>query len=207
MLNQFKALHIEPVQFTPASLWHIQQTTYETLCRYLEQYDPHDHELRFGRVSGLLDVLEQFGISHIADAGGVTQSLDGIRSRAYRFLELLSRAPVANPESISAFRSTLRQARIEASAQNLYVYSWDLWELRALASGAPPDLAEMGRGALRRQHFCEKPIEELEPGLLLSMVVNSPHQAEAMFMRLLVHSSLANFSDLRASEVARKTYN
>jgi hypothetical protein len=65
----------------------------------------------------------------------------------------------------------------------------------------------MGRGALRRQHFCENPIEELEPGLLLNMVVNSPHQAEAMIMRLLVHSSLAHFSELKTTELARKTYN
>jgi cell division FtsZ-interacting protein ZapD len=60
MLRKIRQLDFDRVQFSQASLLRIQLTIHETLCRYLDQDDPHDHELQFGTVSELLDVLEQF---------------------------------------------------------------------------------------------------------------------------------------------------
>jgi hypothetical protein len=191
MQSQIKHIDIEAVQFSTASLHHIQQTVSEALLRYLDQHDPHDHELRYGKVSGLMDVLEQLGEQYLTDAQGEGHSLSSIRNRVDRFLDLLLRAPVSSPGSVSAYLSTLQRAGIKPSSLNLKRFAWDLWELRALAGGASSDLAEMGRGALRRQHFCENPIEELKPDVLLNMVVQFPFQAESMFMRLLVHSTIS----------------
>lgn len=180
---------------------HIQRTTVDVLCRYLEQYDPLDHEHQYGSLSGLLDILEQIGLPYMQDSRGVTHTLTSLRSRVYRFLERFSRAPVACPENIAGFLGVLRRAGITPSSLNLQRYTWDFWELRALDAGVPPDLAAMGRGALRRQHFCENPINEMDPDVLLYMAINTPDQAEAMFMRLLVHSSIDSFSSANPHDV------
>jgi hypothetical protein len=199
--------NIPPIQFSASSLAHIQRATVEVLGRYLDQHDPLDHERRFGTVSGLLRVLEDIGLPYPEDAQGVKQSLMAVKGRVHHFLMQLACAPVANAEEMTFALSLSRRASLLPSILNLRRYTWDLWEIRALNAGVSPNLAEMGRGAFRRQHFCQRPSEEIDPDTMLYIAIADPEQAEGVFMRALFRSPISEFSGTGLYPFSQQTYN
>ncbi len=207
MLTTSVDLEVSSLQFQRSSLMHIHRSVAEVLCRYLDQHDPFDYQIRYGTISGLLDVLEQIGLPLPTSVSGVTHTLDSARERVYRFLGRLSRAPVACSDDIARALVDCGQAGITPSPLNLQRFAWDLWELRALLAGVPSDLAEMGRGALRRLHFCDKPIEDTDPDLLLYMAVSTPEHAEVVLMRILVGCSVSGFVNVDLRDEIRQIYN
>lgn len=192
--------------FTADSVLHIHRATVEVLCRYLHQNDPFDHEHRYGTVSGLLKVLEQIGLQDQEDCWGEMQSLNEIRLRVGEFLKKLAQAPLADPLEISSALSIAQRARIAHSSLNLHRYTWDLWELRALLAGVPADLAEMGRGVLRRQHFSGSKIDELDADDLLCVAATNTDEAEEMMMRFLVRCSIGEYDSIPRNDILAKAF-
>jgi hypothetical protein len=192
--------------FSADSVLHIHRATVEVLCRYLHQNDPFDHEHRYGTVSGLLKVLEQIGMQQQEDSWGVMHSLDEIRRQVRKFQKKLAQAPLADPAEISSALSIAQRARMAPSSLNLHRYTWDLWELRALLAGVPADLAEMGRGVLRRQHFSDNKLDDLDADDLLCVAATRPDEAEETMMRFLVRCSIGEYEGAPRADILSKAF-
>ena len=123
--------------FTLNELYEIIDAVMPVLRGYLEHGDPEQHELRYGSVSTLLEIVRKLNLS-FAISSGVS-----------RGNELPDWFPELE-QQVRQFRErALEMARHGATTES---YAWDYWKTKALAAGVTVDLAELGR-AVMREHY------------------------------------------------------
>jgi len=178
--------------FTPAELYEIHDTAMVILRRYLDSYDALDHERQHGTLGTLLSIVRKTtGYITAGDDGAGAASappawLARLEGAVASLQEALSRAPVAVPAKIAAAHQALAAYGIALPAHNSQRYTWDLWELRALASGVSPELARLGRDVLRCAHFqATGTSATTDEGGMLRLALNAPDAATVSWSQLI----------------------
>lgn len=123
--------------FTLNELYEISDAVMPVLRGYLEDGDPEQHELQYGSVTTLLEIVRKVNISFAKTSG----------------LSLGNELPDWFPELERHVRQ-FRERAIEQAhqAQVKERYAWDCWKTQALAAGVAADLADLGR-AVMREHY------------------------------------------------------
>ena len=123
--------------FTLNELYEISDAVMPVLRDYLEDGDPEQHELRYGSVSTLLEIVRKLNLS-FSKHSGVTPG---------------NELPPWFPDleqQVHQFRErALEMARQGAMPE---CYAWDYWETKALVAGVSAEQAELGR-AVMREHY------------------------------------------------------
>ena len=161
--------------FTLNELYEISDAVMPALRGYLENGDPEQHELRYGSVSTLLEIVRKLNLS-FAKHSGVTPGN-----------ELPSWFPELE-QQVRQFRErALEMARHSAMPES---YAWDYWKTKALAAGVTGDLAALGRAVMREhyQHGWSSYGDEVSVRSgdeMLRLAISDPDKAAARWQWLL----------------------
>ena len=123
--------------FTLNELYEISDAVMPVLRDYLEHGDPEQHELRYGSISTLLEIIRKLNLSFTKHSG-VTP---GNELPAW-FPEL--------EQQVRQFRERALEMALHGATTESY--AWDYWKTKALAAGVTGDLAALGR-AVMREHY------------------------------------------------------
>ena len=123
--------------FTLNELYEISDAVMPVLRGYLEHGDPEQHELRYGSISTLLEIIRKLNLSFTKHSG-VTP---GNELPAW-FPEL--------EQQVRQFRERALEMALHGATTESY--AWDYWKTKALAAGVTGDLAALGR-AVMREHY------------------------------------------------------
>jgi len=161
--------------FTLNELYEISDAVMPVLRGYLEDGDPEQHELRYGSVSTLLEIVRKLNLS-FAKSSGVS-----------RGNELPDWFPDLE-QQVRQFRA--RAIEMAHQAQMKESYAWDYWKTKALASGVAVDLAELGRAVMREhyQHGWSSYDDEVSirsGDEMLRLALSEPYRAAARWQWLL----------------------
>ncbi len=107
--------------FSLNELYEISDAVMPVLRRYLEDGDPEQHELRYGSVSTLLEIIRKLNVS-FAKSSGVSRG---------------NELPDWFPElELQVLRFRERAMELANQAQVKESYTWDYWKTKALAAGS-----------------------------------------------------------------------
>ena len=161
--------------FTLNELYEINDAVIPLLQSYLENGDPEQHELRYGTVSSLLEIVRKlqatFAIRGGAKPGsGLPDWFPELEQQVLQFRERASEMArqVVMPE----------------------IYAWDRWKTKALAAGVTEELATLGR-AVMREHYqhgwlsYDNEVSARSGHEMLHLALSEPDQAMARWQWLL----------------------
>lgn len=161
--------------FTLNELYEISDAVMPVLRGYLEDGDPEQHELRYGSVSTLLEIVRKLNFSFAKNSG------------ASRGNEL----PDWFPELERHVRQFQERAiEMAHQAQVKESYTWDCWKTKALAAGVDADLADLGR-AVMREHYQhgwlsnDGEVSVRSGDEMLRLAISEPDKAAARWQWLL----------------------
>jgi hypothetical protein len=159
--------------FTLNELYEISDAVMPALRGYLESGDPEQHEVRFGSVSTLLEVVMKL---HTAF---------GKHSGARPGHELPDWFPELEKQ-VQEFRERARQVAAQ-SAQAIGHFAWDRWKSEAIRRGVSEQHADLGRAVIRDgyQHGWECFGDESVGESMLIEVLDSPSKAAIRWQELL----------------------
>ena len=161
--------------FTLNELYEISDAVMPVLRSYLEHGDPGQHELRYGSVSTLLEIVRKLNLS-FAKHSGVTPGI-----------ELPDWFPELE-QQVRQFRERALQMACHGAIPESY--AWDYWKTKALAAGVAGDLAELGR-AVMREHYqhgwssYDHEVSVRSGDEMLRLVISEPDKAAARWQWLL----------------------
>ena len=123
--------------FTLNELYEISDAVMPVLRGYLEHGDPEQHELRYGSISTLLEIVRKLNLS-FTKSSGVSRG---------------NELPVWFPQLEQQVRQ-FRERALEMVRQGAMpeIYAWDYWKKKALVAGVAVDLAELGRAVMRKHY-------------------------------------------------------
>ena len=161
--------------FTLNELYEISDAVMPVLRSYLEDGDPEQHELQYGSVTTLLEIVRKLNIS-FAKNSGVSQG---------------NELPDWFPELEQHVRQFRERAIVQShQAQVPESYIWDCWKTKALAAGVDADLADLGR-AVMREHYQHgwssygNEVSVRSGDEMLRLALGEPGKAAARWQRLL----------------------
>ncbi len=161
--------------FTLNELYEISDAVMPVLRGYLEDGDPEQHELRYGSVSTLLEIVRKLNISIAKNSG------------ASRENELPGWFPELE-RHVRQFRERAIEMALQAQVKENF--AWDYWKTKALAAGVDADLADLGRVVMREHYQHGWPSNDNEVSVrsgdeMLRLAMSDPDKAAARWQWLL----------------------